>query len=144
MSGQRGQVQTARARKNAPQATTLMESLGHAIFKSSDRRLPRTTDVVSRCNYCHTAFVVRKRNPDFRVQIRSAGLDNQIKPINSYIIGKCQQTTGPVEKEHFGEFGFGLIFCVGFGSLEALRSANSAVLQEGGRHARSACIRSEG
>jgi len=53
MSGQRGQVQRARAWTNSARATALVEALGYAFCKSNDRRLPRTADVVSRCNYCH-------------------------------------------------------------------------------------------
>jgi hypothetical protein len=30
-------------------------------------------------------------------------------------VDQCHTLMGPVEKEHFGEFGFGLIFCGGFG-----------------------------
>jgi probable HAF family extracellular repeat protein len=54
-----------------------------------------------------------------------------------------QELIGRVEKEHFVGFGFGLIFCLGSG-LWSRFIRNSSVLQEGGRHAGSACIRSQG
>src|SRR5262245_37142855 len=64
--------------------------------------------------------------------------------INPFVIAVVsQQLVGPVEKEDFVGFGFGFIFCIGSGLWSCCVSISS-LLQEGGRDARSACIRSEG
>jgi hypothetical protein len=52
-------------------------------------------------------------------------------------------SSGLLKKSTFEEFRFGLIFCIGSGLWEC-GVWIFAVLQEGGRHARSASIRAEG
>src|SRR6476620_9343689 len=66
-----------------------------AIHSSSARPLTGNT--------CR-AWLVSPATPE-RIEIRS----------NSLTRDTGQQPTGPVEKEHFGEFGFGLIFFGGLG-----------------------------